>query len=134
MISLILAIVLGIAFTFVAIQNPTSVPIRVFDLFFTLPLYIFGALSFLGGLAVASLFSLFDSAGTAIDLHARDSKINALSKDTQNLQYHIQKLTDENQRLQNELQSTRANIRAEKFENAKERIKNFFRPIRHTTA
>lgn len=131
MLSLILAIILGIAFTFVAVQNPTIVPVTVFDLAVNLPLYVFGALTFLGGLAIASLFSLFDTAGTVIDLHARDSQINALSKDTQNLQSHIQKLTNGNQELRDELQKTRANIRTEKFENTKERIKNFFRPVRH---
>ncbi len=132
MLSLILAIVLGIAFTFVAIQNPTIVPVRFFDLALNLPLYIFGALTFLGGLAIAALFSLFDTAGTAFDLHKRDSQINALSKDTQNLQYHIQKLTNENQELRSELHQTRSQVRSEQFENTKERIKNFFRPARHT--
>lgn len=69
MMSLILAVILGVIFTLVATQNPNLVDINFFGYNFNFPLYVIGALSFLAGLFVSLVFTIFNSTTKAIDVH-----------------------------------------------------------------
>jgi len=131
MLSILFAIILGIGFTFVAIQNPNVVPLHFFDYTVILPLYIVAALSFLAGIFITALSSLFDR--TAFDLSKKEAQVSNLSKSNQSLQYQMNKINEENARLREEISTTKANLRGEKWENTKERVRNFFRPLRQHT-
>lgn len=131
MVSILFAIILGIGFTFVAVQNPNVVPLHFFDYTIILPLYVVAALSFLAGIFVTSLSSLFDR--TALDLSKKATQVENLSKSNQSLQYQMNKLAEENTRLQRELHDTKANLRGEKWEHTKDRVRNFFKPVRPTS-
>jgi uncharacterized integral membrane protein len=128
MLSILFAIILGVGFTFVAIQNPNVVPLHFFDYTVILPLYIVAALSFLAGIFVTALSSLFDR--TAFDLSKKEHQVENLSKSNQSLQYQMNKVQEENTRLREELHQTKASLRGEKWENTKEKVKNFFTPAR----
>lgn len=132
MLSIVLAILLGIGFTVVASQNPANISLSVFDTILTMPLYLFGALSFLLGIFLSTLFHLFDFAGTATEINTRDTQLRNVAKTNENLQYQLQKLTDENMRLRNELGVERTALREERVENTKQGIRNFFSRIRHS--
>jgi len=129
MISLVLAIALGLVFTFAALQNPQMVTIRFFDFATNLPLYIIGAMSFLAGIFITSLFSLFD--GTTSALYQREGQVHHLSRANESLQHQAQRLANENAELRDQLANTRGRLRGEQWQSTKERIKNFFNPVRH---
>lgn len=128
MLSILFAIILGIGFTFVAIQNPNIVPLHFFDYTVLLPLYIVAALSFLAGIFVTALSSLFDK--TAFDLSKKEHQVENLSKTNQSLQYQMNKINEENVRLREELHQTKANLRSEKWDATKAKVRNFFTPAR----
>lgn len=129
MLSILFAILLGIAFTFVAVQNPGIVPLRFFDYSIQLPLYIVAALSFLAGICVTALSSLFDR--TAFDLSKRETQVANLSKTNESLQYQMNKLNEENVRLREEVKNANAQLRGEKWEHTKQKVRSFFAPSRH---
>jgi uncharacterized integral membrane protein len=131
MVSILFAIILGIGFTFVAIQNPNVVPLHFFDYTVILPLYIVAALSFLAGIFVTALSSLFDR--TSFDLSKKETQVANLSKSNQSLQYQMNKVAEENTRLRQELHDTRVHLRGERWEHTKDRVKNFFKPVRPTS-
>lgn len=132
MISLVFAVFLGIFFAIIAVQNPAVVTLQFFDFVFALPLYIIAATSFLAGIFITTLFSLFDR--TKFDLAKREHQISNLARTNQSLGYQMQKVQAENQKLREELQEVRAQVRSEKWEGTKQKVKNFFDPIRHNPA
>jgi uncharacterized integral membrane protein len=132
MLSIVLAIILGVGFTLLALQNPSSVSISVFDVVFSIPLYLFGALSFLFGIFISSLFHLLDSAGTVSEIHEREVQLKNAIKSNESLQSQLQKSLDENNRLRNELGQTKGALREEKVEHTKQQVKDFFGKIRQS--
>lgn len=134
MITIILAIVLAIVFTSVALENPSIVPINILGSAFNVPLYVFAAVSFLAGTLLALLYHLFDRTSTTIDLNAKDSQIRDADKVNQNLQAEIQKLTAENSGLREELTEAHSKVRKEKVESAKTNVKNFVGRVREGIA
>ncbi len=132
MISIVFAILLGIGFTVVASQNPGNVTLTMFDTIFTLPLYLFTALSFLTGIFISSIFHLFDSLGAAFDVNDRETQIKALTKENRNLQEQMQGMINENMKLKEELGKTKEVVHAQKVENTKQNFKNFFGRIRQS--
>jgi uncharacterized integral membrane protein len=119
MTSIFIAIILGILFTAIAVQNPTAVPVNLFGAAFTLPLYFVAAVSFLFGSMIAYIFHLFDKTSTTLDIRSRESRIRDLSETNHDLQVQVERLSAENSEL-------RGVARNEKFEAKKQQVKNMF--------
>lgn len=131
MISIILAIVLGVAYTFVAIENSGSIPINFLGSTYSLPLYIFAAISFLVGMLIASLFHAVDKTTSLFDFRAKDADLRSASQTNENLKRELAKLATENANLREQLSQVRTDLREEKVETAKGNVRNFFTRIRH---
>lgn len=131
MLSIVLAIIFGVIFTLIAVQNPGIVSLNLFNQIITLPTYLFAAFSFLVGIFVTLAFSLVDATSAALNLHQKDTKIKEVAKSNQSLQEHIQRLSNENTNLKQELKETKSQLRGEKIETVKHNAKNFFERIRH---
>lgn len=132
MLSIVLAVILGIAFTAVALQNPGVVPVNFFGVSFGLPLYVFAAFSFLAGTFITLLFSLFDRTSFGLELHDKDSRIREATKANQNLQAQMQRLAAENAEIRHNLNEAQALLRREKVETTKAGIKNFVDRVKHS--
>jgi uncharacterized integral membrane protein len=132
MVSIVLAIILGIGFTIIASQNPSSIEFTVFDAAFTMPLYLFGALSFLLGIFVSAIFHIFDFISAISDTSSYEAQLKSAVKANENLQYQLQKTTEENVALHNELGTTKSALREQKVEHTKQNFRNFFGKIRHS--
>ncbi len=132
MLSIVLAILLGIGFTLLASQNPRDVTFFFFDTALVMPLYIFTAFSFLAGILVSLLFHLFDLVRASSDIHARETQVHEVAKANENLQYQLQKHIAENVKLREELAHERTLLREQKIENTKQNVKNFFGKVRHS--
>ncbi len=132
MISIVLAIILGLIFTLVAVQNPTVVTVNAFTISVDLPLYVIAALSFLGGVFITLIFSLFETTTTALDIHSRDSKIHNFQKLTDDLQSHMSNLREENTKLKEQLRLKSNEVRQEKVAATKQNIRDWFGRLRHT--
>lgn len=124
MISIILAIILGLIFTAVAFQNPGNTIVNFFGNAYSIPTYLFAAISFLVGVFVAMFFNLFDAIGTSLGIHKVESANNRL-------QHQVEQLHAENVDLRARLGETQANLREEKVEHTKSNVKNLFGRIRH---
>jgi len=131
MVSIILAIVLGVAYTFVAIENSGSVPINFLGSTYAIPLYIFAAISFLGGMLIASLFHAVDKTSTLFDFRAKDADLRTAAQTNENLKKELHRLATDNANLRQQLGQTRTDLREEKAETVKGNIRNFFTRIRH---
>ena len=132
MLTLILAVVLGIVFSILASENPSIISLSIFGAVLALPLYIIIALSFLGGIVIVSVISLFDMTTTAFSLQNKESKIREVAKTNQTLQLQLQKISEENARLKQEVIDTRNELKETRLNQKKDSIKNFFGKIRQS--
>ncbi len=131
MTSIFLAIVLGIIFTIVALQNPGMVGINLFGNFYFVPLYLLTATTFLLGAFIAAMFDIFDMIMTAFDLRKKENTIREVAKTNRDLQNSILIINEENTRLRDELSQVRADLRSTRFNHWKEGARNFFERLRH---
>lgn len=131
MITLLLAVAIGIFFTLVAVDNSQLSTLNVFGIVFSLPLYLVAALSFLIGALVTSLSSIFDWTQTAFDLRKREKNLNSTVRINEALQTDIQKLQNENTKLKEELDHLKIEERDRKNTERKEYVKNFFHKLTH---
>lgn len=134
MVSIVLSIILGLLFTVIAVQNPVSVPVNLFGSTYSIPVYVLGAFAFLLGLFIALIYHVFHQTTAVLDLHTKDVSLREAAEDNQNLRNEIQKLTAENHDLRNQLGHTRTELTEEKVESTGEKVRNFFRRPRTTTA
>jgi uncharacterized integral membrane protein len=130
MVSIILAVILAIIFTSVSVQNPTVVPLSLLGTTFSIPLYLFAAISFLTGILLSLLFHLFDKTASAVDLHAKDSRIREVSRANEDLQAQMQRISVENSELREKLAEAQSTSREAKVESTKANVKNFFNKAR----
>jgi uncharacterized integral membrane protein len=130
MVSIILAVILAIIFTSVSVQNPTVVPLNLLGTTFSIPLYLFAAISFLTGILLSLLFHLFDKTASAVDLHAKDSRIREVSRANEDLQAQMQRISVENSELREKLAEAQSTSREAKVESTKANVKNFFNKAR----
>lgn len=123
MISIILAVILGIVFAALAIQNPSFVPVNLFGLSFNVPLYLLAAITFILGSLLTMVFYLFDRARQGITIHNMDTKVNEIAEDNHALRNQLQKVSLENERLRLALSETKGEVREEKNRNILGRAK-----------
>ncbi|KKU91149.1 MAG: hypothetical protein UY21_C0012G0026 [Microgenomates group bacterium GW2011_GWA1_48_10] len=102
MLNLVLAIILGGLFAYVALQNATIVPFTPGSLAFTLPLYFvaFGALLF--GTLLAGIFSLAGWTASTLTIAGKDSQLNKTQKLLEDLKVRLNELEVENTQLKGE--------------------------------
>ncbi len=131
MVSVILAVALGILFTFLALENPAMVPVNFLGFFITLPIYIIAAIVFLSGIVVTLFFHIFDSLGSSIDLNSKESELKSALKTNQELTSQNQKLAIENTSLQEKLNNANSKLNKNKMEAAGQKINNFFDKVKH---
>lgn len=131
MLSIILAVILGIIFTFVATQNPAITSVNFFNYTLSLPLYVVGALAFLCGIFLTLLLTLFQSTANFFDLQGKENKIRQFEKSNNTLVKENAALRAENQKLQENISKKASDLRAEKVEHTKERVKGFLGRVKH---
>lgn len=103
MLTLILTVIIGIAFAFVAIQNTNPVSINFYNTQFSnIPLFLVMLGSLLVGLLVAGIMSALDALGSYVALHRKDSKINAAHSTIEDMQKRVHELEVENAQLKGE--------------------------------
>lgn len=115
---LIIAIVFGLGFTLLAIQNTAFVVVQLAGYAWTIPLYIVMFGSLLVGLLIAWLFNLIDWASSTLTLHGKDAQIKKEHQTVETLEKEVHRLEVENARLRGEQPSTLAKLRS-KFSAAK---------------
>lgn len=116
MLSFILAVILGGAFAFVAIQNALPVPLHLGGYYLTsVPLYLVAFASFIAGIVISGLFGLVGWASSAIALVNRNSQLEKAQKVNANLQSQIQILQVENKTLKEDMRTgeSKAQFQAE---------------------
>lgn len=103
MLTLILTVIIGIAFAFIAIQNTNPVTVSLYNTQFSnIPLFVVMLGSLLVGLLVAGIMSALDSLGSYIALHRKDSKINEAHTTIGDMQKRVHDLELENAHLRGE--------------------------------
>src|SRR3989344_1973509 len=131
MLTITLAVFLGILFTLVASQNPPDVNVNIFGYLLTIPIYMVSAASFLAGIMVTSIFNILDLTAANFDLRKREDTIKNVAKNNQNLQKEIQRLDDENIKLRENLDRVQADFREKLLDQRRENIKKIINKIRH---
>ena len=129
MIALMLAVLLGLGFTYFATQNIAPVTIQLGTYVWTLPLYFISVGSLLMGLFIATLFSLISEASAALTIHNKESEIAKLGSMIEDLKRRINHLEMENANLRTNTQ--RAQTIRENIDRQKERVRNFFDRLRY---
>jgi cell shape-determining protein MreC len=132
MVSIILAIVLGIGFTFIATQNTGIIPINLAGVTYMFPLYVLAAALFLLGMLVAFLFHLMDKTAEIARLRHKDANLETSVQTNRNLQNQIQKLTTENAELRERLDRSQTDLQQEKIQSTKAGARNVIDRIRHS--
>ena len=103
MATLILSILLGTGFAYLALQNTGGVIVRVAGYQWTnVPLYLVALGVLLGGLFVAWFFNIVGLISTSFTLHGKDSRIAQSQKMIKQLEDQIEELKLENARLRSE--------------------------------
>ncbi len=103
MATLILAILLGLAFSYFATQNTQGISLAPWQYSFAnIPLYVVILGALLLGVAIAVLFSLLSSISTALTLRGKDNEIQKNRSSVQELQERVHELEVENARLKGE--------------------------------
>jgi len=111
MLSVILLVIIAIAFGFFSTQNAMQVPVTFGDLVIPgVPLYIILGVTLLIGLLFSWIISLANSVLFAINLRSKDHAISDVTKSNDQLQQKLIDLEMENTKLQAQLDSDRKNI------------------------
>lgn len=102
MIVLVLAILIGIGFSFFSVQNAHGVTITLANYPLTgVPLYAIVIVTFLIGIVLSFIVSLFTSLSSFFSLHRKDATIHTAETTIKKLEQKIHELEIENQRLRN---------------------------------
>src|SRR5437868_6607768 len=100
MVVLVLAILIGIAISLFSTQNTHGVTITLANYPLTgVPLYIIATVSFLLGIIISFIGSLFSSISSFFALHSKDAAITQANTTIKNLKNRVQELELENTRL-----------------------------------
>lgn len=103
MFSLILAVLVGLAFAYFATQNTSGVTVNLFGSQWAgMPLYLIAVGALLFGLVVAWIINTLDWISNALTLHGKESKIKQVEHSMNNLQQKVHELELENAKLQGE--------------------------------
>lgn len=133
MITLILALGLGLIFTFFATQNTTGVTIALGNLLWTgIPLYVVVLGTLLIGFLIASFLSLINEATSALTISGKDHQLKKNENIVEELKSKINQLELENTHLRGELKKANIDAVKEKVAHTKEGVRNFFGRMRHS--
>jgi len=103
MSELLLSILLGIGFAYLALQNTTAVTIQIAQWqWANIPLYGVALGALLIGLFVAWIFSLLGKASSAWTVHGKENELNHTKQAAIKMQRRIEELEEENTRLREE--------------------------------
>ena len=103
MMTLIIAVIFGLAVALFATQNTNGVNITIAQYAFRdIPLYIIVIASLLLGLFVSWIINLAEGISSALTIHGKNNAINNAQKDLVNLQGRVHELEIENARLKGE--------------------------------
>jgi len=101
MFVLIAAVLLGLGFAYIAIQNTAQVTLQIGSfLLSSVPLYFALLGSFLCGLIICAIISLSEWASNTLALRGKESTIKEASKKINDLENKVRSLEIENARLQ----------------------------------
>ncbi len=100
MLTLIVIVLFGLGFAFLATQNTANATFNVLGYTWTLPMYLiaFGAL--LIGFFISWIVSSISALGTWFNLHGKDSKIRESQHTVEQLEGKIRELELENAKLE----------------------------------
>mgnify|MGYP001612573608 CR=1 FL=1 len=119
MITLILGILLGGLFAYLAFQNTMGVTVRAGNyLFSDIPLFLIASASLLFGIFIAWVLSLGDWISTSATIHGKESELRSTEHALQDAEKRIESLEHENTKLHEEvekLKSTPAELRNRSF-------------------
>lgn len=107
MVTLIIAVIFGLVFSFFAIQNSVLVPLSFLGYRFTqIPLYVVILSSLFMGLFIAFLISLVRDLSALLLLRQKDSKIRQTNQTISQLTKRIHDLEIENAKIKGEHPTT----------------------------
>jgi uncharacterized integral membrane protein len=132
MLSIVLAIILGIGFTLLALQNTGVVLLNLFGLMLQLPLYMIAGATFLAGILVAMVFHLFDMLSASLMLHQREGALKDVSGKNERLAHEVEALRLENTQLKERLGETKAEARDARIDEKKAQVKGFFGRVKES--
>ncbi len=125
MIALTLALLIGLTFSFFALENGQAVNLQFGENILSgVPLYAVILVSMLAGVALSLLISLEDHITTAITLFGKDRKIKSTENAIIRLENRIRELEAENARL-------RGASRVAFFKQSSFAKPNLFQKVRH---
>jgi hypothetical protein len=88
-------------------------------------------LGILIGMAISSIFSMLDWSSTAFELKKKEDTFNSTQKVNDTLRNDVERLTNENAKLKEDLALLRTELSEKKKTERTENIKNFFHRITH---
>lgn len=100
MSTLIVIVLFGLGFAFLATQNTAVAAFNLLGYTWTLPMYMIVSGALLVGFFVSWIVSSISALGTWSNLHGKDSEIHASQKTVEQLQGRIRELELENAKLQ----------------------------------
>lgn len=116
---LLIAVIIGAIFAYIATQNTNGVPLNLGPYSWSsLPLYIVVLGSLLVGLLVGWLMSMIDGIASAFTLHGKDKKIRQAESEVELLRERIHKLEIENKELQLRNEKKNTVLNNERFEDS----------------
>jgi uncharacterized integral membrane protein len=107
MLTILLALLLSIGFTLIAVQNTDLVRLQLGGFIFeNTPLYLIllGSLAF--GIFTAFLFSMVNALSSALALRRKDTRINQIKKHETDLAQKVRMLELENAKLKERLEDS----------------------------
>lgn len=125
MSSLIVIVLLGLGFAFLAVQNTGVSAFNFLGYSWTLPIYMIAFGSLLIGFFISWIVSSISTLGTWFSLHGKDSKIHKSEQTVAQLQSKIRELELENAKLQGHDEAPQREVVVEKPA-AENRLHNFF--------
>lgn len=124
--SLILALVVGLGFSYLALQNTQGVTLQFQQWQITnIPVYVLVIASMLIGLFISFAISLADSIAQTMTMFSKDHKIKSTEKSLESLEGKIHQLEIENARLKT-MRHEPSFMRQSMFEKP-----NIFQKLRH---
>lgn len=132
MITLLLAVILGIGFALFASQNTAMTMVQFGESFLQIPIYLI-ALGFLMlGIFLAGILSLMNQLSSAATLWNRESALKKTNATVVDLKHAIAKLEAENEELREDNRHKNVENLKGRVENTKQRATNFFQRLRHS--
>ncbi len=125
MLTVILAITLGLIFTFISVQNTVLVPINLFGLRASIPLYLALTAAMLVGAFIMSVFGFFEQVASYSSNRSLEGKLNKVVKQNETLQ-------QENIQLKESLSETKEDLREEKVQQVQDSGQSLIQRIKHS--